>query len=88
MVCFEADLDPGTGAPRVRFNFANGWSLSIVLQAADTSRTRFRTSSVAACPTGCWGMGITEIWGECSADKVAAIVADVAERRTYSRKPQ
>jgi hypothetical protein len=56
---FEADICPETGAPRVRFNFANGWSGSLVLRMAAPNGCDFLMASVAACPTGQWGTGQT-----------------------------
>lgn len=60
---FEADLCPETGAPRVRFNFSNGWSASLVLLTGTRDRCHFHTASLAACPTGRWGTGATELLG-------------------------
>lgn len=60
---FEADLCPETGAPRVRFNFSNGWSASLVLLTGTRDRCHFHTASLAACPTGQWGNGATELLG-------------------------
>ncbi|MGB3318230.1 MAG: hypothetical protein WA978_12175 [Sphingopyxis granuli] len=78
---FEADLDPATGAPRIRMNFVNGWSVSLVLTASDRGRTRFALASVAAAPTGAWGTGQTELLNnEAFADEVAMLVAGVSER--------
>ena len=77
---FEADLHPETNRPRIRMNFANGWSISIVL-ADEARRCRFHTASVAACPTGEWGKGKTEVHEiEAGADRVAALVQEVASR--------
>lgn len=80
-VAFEADLDPDTGAPRVRMNFINGWSVSLVLTTPDKGRTRFALASVAAAPTGHWGTGQTEIISnEAFADEVARFVSAVSGR--------
>ncbi|UIJ46922.1 hypothetical protein LZK98_08260 [Sphingomonas cannabina] len=57
---FETDLDPVTRQPRVRFNFANGWTASIVVRT-DPDGFDAMIASVAACPTGRWGTGATEI---------------------------
>ncbi len=56
---FEADICPETGAPRVRFNFDNGWSVSLALLMPSQNRCQFQLASVAACPTGHWGEGQT-----------------------------
>jgi len=60
---FEADLCPETGAPRLRFNFSNGWSASLVLLTGTRDGCHFHTASLAACPTGAWGTGKTELLG-------------------------
>lgn len=68
---FEADLCPETGAPRVRFNFSNGWSASLVLLTGTRDRCHFHSASLAACPTGRWGTGATDIiGGELDAEEV------------------
>ena len=78
---FEADLVPDTGQPRVRFNLANGWSVSVVLMMRDDEATTCMLASVACCPTGYWGTGITENLGtELSADEVAQQLAAIAAR--------
>jgi hypothetical protein len=77
---FEADLDPQTGAPRMRMSFNNGWSISIVLLMRPM-QSKCLTASVAACPTGCWGRGKTEmLHNEAFPDEVANLVAEVAAR--------
>lgn len=69
---FEAYLCPETGAPRVRFNFGNGWSVSLVLTTGTRDLCLFHTASVAACPTGQWGTQKTELIGiEMDADEVS-----------------
>lgn len=69
---FEADLCPETGEPRVIFNFPNGWSAFLVLRSPHEDRSRFLMASLAACPTGQWGMGKSENYGnELSAEEVA-----------------
>src|SRR6185503_20651325 len=55
---FECDMDPDTRFPRIRFNFANGWSASLVVRA---QRCDAMLASVAACPTKEWGTGKTEL---------------------------
>jgi len=79
---FEADLDPDMGWPRVRFNFSNGWSASVVLRTRpDRDPTRAMQSSLACCPTGKWSTGATEIGEtEATADEVAIYLATVAGR--------
>lgn len=57
MAEFEADLDPQTGWPRVRFNFDNGWSASLVIRTSGGCNAMI--ASVAACPTDEWGTGQT-----------------------------
>jgi hypothetical protein len=81
-VQFEADLDPQLGHPRMRFNFANGWSASVVLYMPyPKHKCDFRLASLAACPTGKWSMGVTELGqSEAAADEVAAFLAEVASR--------
>lgn len=78
---FEADLCPDTGAPRIRFNFANGWSASVVLRMAQSDNCNFMMASMAVCPTGQWGEGKTSILGnELSAEEVAHWLAGMAMR--------
>lgn len=87
MTQFEADLDPATGAPRVRFNFSNGWSASLVLQMPDRNGTRFALASIACCPAGRWGKGETELLGnECGASEAGAIIAEVCMRAAPGQK--
>jgi len=81
---FEADLDPQTGAPRVRMNFSNGWSISIVLMMRP-SQTSCLIASVAACPTGRWGQGKTQLLeSEASPEEVAQFAVEVAAREALS----
>ncbi len=78
---FEADLDPETGAPRLRFNFDNGWSASVVLTTATRDRCHFFTASVAACPVGQWGKGKTQLLDtEIAADEVACRLDQIRRR--------
>jgi len=78
---FEADLCPETGAPRVRFNFDNGWSASLVLTTGTRDRCHFHTASLAVCPTGQWGQGLTQIIGnELGTDGAAQWLAAIALR--------
>lgn len=52
---FEADLNPDTMSPRMRFNMANGWSLSIVLtDKCGSDGTHYHSAAVACCPTDQW----------------------------------
>lgn len=77
---FEADLCPETYRPRIRFNFANGWSASVVFRDYCDCTSSF--ASVACCPTGAWGTGQTELGEtEASADEVAAFLMEVSQRR-------
>jgi hypothetical protein len=76
---FEADLCPETGAPRIRFNFPNGITASIVLRAAAANGCEFLMASMAICPTGQWGKGKTTILGnELSPEEVAHWLVHVA----------
>lgn len=78
---YEADLDPESFAPRIRLNFDNGWSVSIVFTSPDANGTRFSLASIAACPTGKWGQGCTELLhNEAFADELADILRDVGKR--------
>lgn len=78
---FEADLCPETFNPRVRFNFSNGWAASVVMRMGTPDGTRFALASLAACPSGKWGTGRTELGeNEASPDEVAAFIAEVAAR--------
>lgn len=78
---FEADLCPETGAPRVRFNFSNGWSASLVLGTGTRDRCHFHTASLAVCPTGQWGSGKTDLLGnELVADEVACRLEHIRRR--------
>jgi hypothetical protein len=78
---FEADVCPETFAPRLRLNFDNGWAVSIVLRMEANSRCEFGMASLAACPTGRWGTGATELGeNEASPDEVATYVAMIAAR--------
>jgi len=78
---FEADLCPETGAPRVRFNFSNGWSASLVLLTGTRDRCHFHTASLAACPTGQWGVGKTELLGnELGAEDLVEELHEIALR--------
>jgi len=78
-LCFEADICPETGAPRVRFNFSNGWSCSLVLHSSSANGCEFLMASVARCPTGNWGAGKAEILcNEARSDEAAHWLAGTA----------
>jgi hypothetical protein len=82
-VCsFEADLDPEMRLPRMRFNFANGWSASIVLRSpSGRNGCDFAIASVACCPIGLWQQGVTELGEtEASADEVSDYLYQVSSR--------
>lgn len=89
LVEFECDLTPPNGMapghpgpawPRIRFNFDNGWSASIVVRV-DENGCDATIASLAACPTGRWGEGVTEIGeSEAFADETARFLAEVASR--------
>lgn len=49
---FEADIDPNTSGPRVRFNFQNGWTGSLVIRTRSPNGMSAMRASVAAWPTG------------------------------------
>lgn len=77
---FECDLTPDTQQPRVRFNFPNGWSASLLVRTG-TDLTRAMMASVAACPTSRWGENVTELLGyELSADEAVMHLAEIASR--------
>lgn len=78
---FEADLEPQTGQPRIRLNLANGWSASIIIRIPDPRGTRAAMAALAACPTGKWATGITEL-GECEAspEEVISFLTELAAR--------
>lgn len=57
---FEADLCPDTHAPRLRFNFANGWTASLVLRMGRPNGCDFMMATVAAWPTGMQGLGLSD----------------------------
>lgn len=78
---FEADLCVETGAPRLRFNFPNGLSASVVLRMAAPNGCDFMMASMAVCPTGQWGKGKTSIVGnELSAEEVVHWLVGTAMR--------
>lgn len=75
---FEADLDPRTGAPRMRFNFHNGWTGSLALRMMTSNGCEALMASVAAWPTGQSGKGLTELGPtEASADEAMNWLDDI-----------
>lgn len=79
-VQFECDLEPGTEMPRMRFNFDNGWSASLLVRTGGDP-TKAMLASVACCPTGEWGSGKTELGPtEAFADEAIKWIAQVAAR--------
>lgn len=77
---FEADVCPETKAPRLRLTFANGWAVSILLRQGNGFD--YALASVAACPSGKWGHGETELLeNEASPDEVALFLHQIANRR-------
>lgn len=82
-VQYEADLEPETLWPRIRFNFANGWSGSLIIRTGQrgAQRTRAMLASVAAVPDGRWGEGVTELGPtEAFADEAIAWLHEVSTR--------
>lgn len=83
-ISFEADLDPEQ-RPRIRMNFSNGWSISIVFTGSDRTGCKFLCASVAACPTGQWDRGkIQHLASEALASELAGLISAVAGRETLS----
>jgi len=81
---FEADLDPETLFPRVRFNFDNGWSASLVIRTS-LERTVAMQASVAASPAGRWGSGLTELGPtEADADEAIAWIDEIRRRPPFT----
>lgn len=79
---FECDLDPETLSPRVRFNFANGWTASLLILTGNM-QVAASHASIACWPTGACGEGKTENhpgWNELGADEVTALLAEIANR--------
>lgn len=76
---FECDLDPEMHWPRVRFNFDNGWSASLVVRTGDGFDAM--QASVAACPSGQWATGATELGPtEADAGEAMAWIYRVSQR--------
>lgn len=49
---YETDIDPTLDAPRIRFNFRNGWTGSLALRMMRPNGMDAMLASVAAWPTG------------------------------------
>lgn len=88
MVNFEADLTPPNplvpkqagGWPRLRFNFSNGWSASVVIRTG-RDKTSAQLAALACAPTSQWQEGKTELGSqEAFPDEVIAYLAEVAAR--------
>lgn len=80
---FECDLTPDTRQPRIRFNFDNGWTGSLLVRTG-LDKTNALLASVAACPTGRWQEGKTVIGPtEASANEAIEWLADIAARPRY-----
>lgn len=80
---FEADLDPDTRQPRIRFNFDNGWSASVVLftNPLGPRPCDAMLCALAAAPTGHWQQNMTELGSqEAFADEAIAYLAAIAGR--------
>jgi hypothetical protein len=86
---FEADLTPSNPLcrenwPRVRFNFDNGWSASLIVRTRGSTgkgATTAMQASLACAPTGQWREDKTELGeSEATADEAIAWLAEVAGR--------
>lgn len=80
---FEADLNPDTMQPRLRFNFENGWSASLVLftNPSGPRPCDAMLCALAAAPTGRWSEGKTELGSqEAFPDEAIAFLAEIAAR--------
>ncbi|CAD7335207.1 hypothetical protein FIM10_01930 [Sphingomonadales bacterium 56] len=82
---FEADLDPETGFPRIRYNFDNGWTASMVMHMG-ISTTRSMHASVAAWPTGKAGPGFIEQLTELGADEAISWIFAIRQRSDVRRE--
>lgn len=77
---FEADCEPDTRYPRVRFNFDNGWSASLIMAIAPL-RNAGVLASVACAPAGHWNEGKAELGPtEASADEAMAWIDEIRRR--------
>ncbi|HYD12712.1 MAG TPA: hypothetical protein VEC11_07680 [Allosphingosinicella sp.] len=86
MTSFACDLSPADTfaplQPRVRFNFSNGWSGSLVVRTGE-DQVNALIGSVAAAPTGQWGKGETELGPtEAMADEAIEWLYQVSRRPT------
>lgn len=84
MTSFACDLSPADTfapmQPRVRFNFNNGWSVSLVVRTGK-DQVNAIIASVAAAPTGQWGKGETELGPtEAMADEAIAWLYEISRR--------
>lgn len=78
---FETDLEPGTGFPRIRFRFANGWSVSLRI-ATGPDRIEASQATVSAAPTAAWGVSVAELLEiDATADEAIRAIVQVARRR-------
>ena len=83
---FEADLDPETRCPRVRFNFDNGWTASLIMRMG-ISRTGCMQASVAAWPTGKIDKGVIEYGPhEATADEAMSWIFCIRQRADVRRE--
>jgi|GEM_PF-2038207 len=77
---FEADLEPDTLMPRIRFNFDNGWSASMIIQTRRNGCIA-QMANLACCPAGQWGSAATELGpSEAFADEAVAWLDAVRQR--------
>jgi hypothetical protein len=76
---FEADVDPETRSPRLRFNFSNGWTASVVVRTAE-DRITGATARLACWPTAGQEERFEVGEQEAFPDEVAAYLAAVATR--------
>ena len=79
---FECDLSPPDAdppfAPRIRFNFNNGWSASLVARVGANGFDA-ALASLACAPTGGWGKGETELGpNEATADEAIAWLHEIS----------
>ncbi|SFR86819.1 hypothetical protein [Sphingomonas jatrophae] len=77
---FETDLVPDTLQPRVRINYANGWSASVVIRTPDAS-CEAQLAALSACPTGRWSDGMAELGEqEATAEQVVDFLNRIRNR--------
>lgn len=78
---FEVDMLFPSGGCRIRFNFPNGWSASVMLHTfAERSRSGLLYAGLAAAPLRDWDGPIELHDSEATPDLVAAFLAEVASR--------